>query len=323
MPISNIRLEPKETDPSKPMETGPTCIEGEVEFEEVVPQVWLLLDRSGSMSERLGVVSRWQALGTVLLGDPDDIEDRGVVGEFEDRVAFGATFYTSGSGAAGCVLDLESVALARNSYDKIRHRYRLLQPSGGTPTAESVAAVVANAEKEDLSGGRKILVLATDGAPGACAKSTANAQTAVENEVAVAYQKDIETFAISISTGTDAPHMQRVANLGVGLPANSDPPAPYYTAQSQAELAQAFSTILTDVPRSCFFSLNGEVDPDEAGEGTVILAGKELVYEAPDGWRLAAVDHVELLGAACDQIRAGEENLDISFPCAVFTPVVR
>lgn len=134
----------------------------------------------------------------------------------------------------------------------------------------------------------------------------------------------MRTFAISISTGTDAPHMQRVANLGAGLPADATPPAPYYTAESQEELALAFSSILTDeVERSCVFSLNGEVDPEDAGEGTVILAGEELVYGDPDGWVLPQVDQVELVGSACDAIQAGEEDLDISFPCSVFTPIVK
>jgi hypothetical protein len=53
-------------------------------------------------------------------------------------VAFGAVFYTTGSAATGCVLDLESVALAANNFVNIRQRYRKLSPTGGTPTADSV-----------------------------------------------------------------------------------------------------------------------------------------------------------------------------------------
>jgi len=321
--ISNIMVDPTETDPDKPDEDPPECIEGQVEFDAVVPEVSLLLDRSGSMLSALGTVTRWDAIGLVLLGDPADVEDRGVVGEFEDRVAFGANFYTSGyGGPTGCILDLESVALARNNYKDIRQRYEQLQPTNGTPTGEAVRAVVTNALKSELTGGPKMLVLATDGVPGNCASSTL-ATTLVEDEVAAAFEDGMQTFAISIDTGTDPTHMQRVANLGVGLAADADPPAPYFTAESTEELELAFSTILEDVPRSCIFSLNGEVDPDEADAGTVTLAGEELVYEDEDGWVLAEVDQVELVGAACDEIRAGEEDLDITFPCSVFTPVVK
>ncbi len=322
---SNIQVDPLETDPEEDEpDDAPTCVEGEVEFEAIVPQVWLLLDQSGSMSSNLGDVSRWEALGSVLLGDPNDAEDRGVVGDFEDRVAFGATFYTSGaSSSSSCVLALESVALAGNSYSAIRHRYNQLAPSGGTPTAESIAAVVSVASTSDLTGGPKLLVLATDGAPGVCAPHSGEATTEVENEVEAAFATGIQTFAISIDDGTDSVHMQRVANLGVGLPADAEDPAPFYTADSQEQLKLAFSTILDDVPRSCVFSLNGEVDRDNAGEGTVTLAGEELSYQADGGWRLKQADQVELVGDACDQIQAGEEDLDITFPCSVFTPVVK
>jgi hypothetical protein len=169
----------------------------------------------------------------------------------------------------------------------------------------------------------KLLLLATDGEPGPCAPRPAAATIEVENEVTRAFNKGIQTFAISISTGTDVPHMQRVANLGVGLAADVASPAPVYTAESQAELELAFSTILTDVPRSCVFSLNGRVDAAGADRGTVTLADRTLTYGDPNGWSLKAADQVELVGDACAQIQAGEDDLDITFPCAVFTPVVK
>jgi hypothetical protein len=318
----NIVLDPRMTDPTPDEDTKPPkCIEGQVQFGAVLPQVWLLLDRSGSMADYLGTVTRWEALGAVLLGDPSDSTDKGVVGKFEDRVAFGATFYTSGAGAAGCALSLESVALATHSYGAIRQRYRKISPSGGTPTADSVAAVIANADSTDVTGGPKILVLATDGAPGPCAERLGEATTEVEAEVELGHQKGIQTFAISISSGTDLVHMQRVANLGVGLEAAADPPAPLFTAESQEELATAFEKILGDLPKSCVFSLNGRVKEENADQGTVQLAGEGLDYQGTNGWALKAPDQVELVGKACDQIRAGEEDLDISFPCAVFEPI--
>ena len=320
----DIQVNPVETDPTDPT-LPPVCIEGHVEFRAVVPQVWLLLDRSGSMSDTLsGGTTRWLALGNVLFGDPVDPADHGVVGEFDSRVAFGAVFYTSGSATTGCVLDLSSVALANNNYKHIRERYNKLGPTGGTPTADSIAATVAVAASSDLTGGPKLLVLATDGAPGTCKPGSSVSATAdVENQVTQAFQKQIKTFAISISTGTDIPHMQRVANLGVGLPADSTTPAPLYTATSQNDLKLAFSTILTKVPRSCVFSLNGTVDADNADQGTIVLDGQTLVYKDPNGWILKQPDEVELVGSACTQVQAGEDDLKINFPCAVFTPVIK
>ena len=318
-----IFLDPAMTDPTDPSDP-PECVEGQVEFKAVVPQVWLLLDRSGSMAETLsGTTTRWAALGNVLFGDPALSTDRGVVGAFADRMAFAAVFFTSG-GSSSCVLQLESVALAANNYRHIRERYNKLAPSGGTPTAESVAATVAVAATSDLTGGPKLLVLATDGAPGGCAPSTGIPDTTkVENEVAQAYVQQIQTFAISISTGTDIAHMQRVANLGVGLAADATPAAPLYTATSQDDLKSAFSTILSKLPRSCIFSLNGTVEAENADQGTVVLNGQALVYNDPNGWTLKQSDEVELTGSACMQLQDGDDELKINFPCAVFTPVVK
>lgn len=317
-----IELNPIETDPT-PVDDAPICIEGQVEFKAVVPQVWLLLDRSSSMTGLLGATSRWNALGAVLLGEPGNPADQGVVGEFQSKVAFAAVFYTTGSSGTGCVLDLESVALAANNYRNILQRYNKIAPTGGTPTADSIAATVAVAATSDLTGGPKLLVLATDGEPGDCAPRPQAATLEVEGEVTRAFNKGIQTFAISIASGTDIPHMQRVANLGVGLAADTAMPAPVYTAESEAELKLAFSTILTDVPRSCVFSLNGRVEADGADRGSVTLAGQALAYGDPDGWTLKQADQVELVGDACTRVQAGEDDLDITFPCAVFTPVVK
>ena len=322
LPDAGVTLDPVESDASDPS-APPVCIEGQVEFKAVVPQVWLLLDRSGSMSDSFGTTTRWAALGNVLFGDPLVAMDRGVVGDFADRMAFGAVFYTSGNVATGCVLDLESVALAANNYRHIRTRYNKLGPNGGTPTAESIAATVAVAASSDLTGGPKFLVLATDGVPSTCAPGSTNPTVDAENQVSLAFKKQIKTFAISIATSTDLPHLQRVANLGVGLAADASAPASLYSANNQDDLSLAFSTILTHLPRSCVFSLNGRVDPQNAGQGTVVLDGHTLVYGDVNGWTLKRPDQVELKGEACARIRQGDDALEINFPCRVFTPVVK
>jgi hypothetical protein len=119
--------------------------------------------------------------------------------------------------------------------------------------------------------------------------------------------------------------MQRVANIGVGKPANeSVMPARLYSAESQTELKEAFSSILSAVPKSCVFSLNGRVKAENAGQGKVTIDGQALGYQDANGWVLKSPDQVEVVGKSCDEIRADVENkleLAINFPCAVFMPV--
>ncbi|HYQ17826.1 MAG TPA: VWA domain-containing protein, partial [Polyangiaceae bacterium] len=63
------------------------------------------------------------------------------------------------------------------------------------------------------------------------------------------------------------------------------------------------------------------VKAENASEGSVVLDGNPLVYEDVNGWKLKAPDQVELLGEACTQVQAGDDQLDINFPCRIFVPV--
>ena len=77
------------------------------------------------------------------------------------------------------------------------------------------------------------------------------------------------------------------------------------------------------VIRSCLLLSLALASPLHAQDSVVTLAGQALVYGDPDGWTLKQADQVELVGDACSRVQAGEDDLDITFPCAVFTPVVK
>jgi len=65
------------------------------------------------------------------------------------------------------------------------------------------------------------------------------------------------------------------------------------------------------------------VKTENADQGTVVLDGQTLTYMGDNGWLLKRPDQVELVGDACAQIQAGQDDLAINFPCSVFTPVVK
>ena len=73
-------------------------------------------------------------------------------------------------------------------------------------------------------------------------------------------------------------------------------------------------------------AIHGIEDGLAVGEGDlnvgVTRPGRlRMVEEIGEG--LAKPDQVEIVGAACEEIRAGEEDLDITFPCSVFTPIIK
>src|SRR6185369_9613548 len=106
--------------------------------------------------------------------------------------------------------------------------------------------------------------------------------------------------------------LQAMANAGQGVQANQ-PNAKYYTANSPAELQQAFQQIIGGVV-SCELTINGTVDPDQAKGGTVMLNGMQLTYGT--NWKIVNGTTIRLLGNACDTLKGSTNpQVQATFPC--------
>lgn len=305
---------------------GDACVELEVKFEPAIPNVVLLVDQSGSMDADLGGDGpRWNVLRDALLNSTD-----GIVTTLEDKVRFGLALYTGPEGVGPnrrdpsgetCPL-LTQVDVALNNRLAIATEYKPNDWKWETPTGESVDIVAAKlAEMDDE--GPKVIVLATDGEPDTCAEpNPQRGQEASIDAVERAHQSGITTFVISVGNDVGEEHLRQVANAGQGLAIDVDQQVRYHLANNASELAAAFDDIVNGV-RSCELSLNGVVNEADAATGRVALDGAELVYQAADGWRLNSPTELELTGAACETIKRGDHELDISFPCGVIVPRVK
>ncbi|HEY3500589.1 MAG TPA: hypothetical protein VGK73_38110 [Polyangiaceae bacterium] len=315
------------------------CAETSVELSTEIPNVLLLVDRSGSMSEELaGGLSRWASLRTALI-DPTT----GLVPTLQATVNLGLALYTGPDrGAVG----LESTALEPDpDYTETDVCPYLVQvpvaPSNGaaiqaaylpqeirpmslgqTPTGESLEAALPALTSLDpaLYPGRKVIVLATDGEPDLCENGN-DEQGGRQRSVAAveaAFTAGITTFVISVGDQVGQDHLRELANLGQGFPAD-DLTDRFYRADDAASLAQAFEDIVTGV-RSCTFTLDGMVTGD-GHEGSVTVDGVAVVQNDPNGWRLNGPSEVELLGTTCELVKMGDHSIDVSFPCGVVIPV--
>ncbi len=291
------------------------CGEVTVMLEPVVPTIVLLIDQSGSMTSDFGGQDRWSAVYETLM-DPDD----GVVAQLESQVRFGVTLYTSENGNDGgeCPL-LTSVDVALDNRDAIDMTYAPASPSDETPTGESLQAVAITLSGVDAEG-PKAIVLATDGEPDTCA--TPNPQEGQPEALAAAefaYGEGISTFIISVGNEVGADHLQQMANVGVGKDPDDPMPAPYYEALDAAQLVDAFNEIIGSFI-SCELTIEGEVDLDQACEGTVTLDGEEL--ECGTDWEVPNETTLLLLGESCDTLRDGGTHVvDARWPCgAVVIP---
>ena len=291
------------------------CGEVTVTLEPIIPTIVLLIDQSGSMTTDFGGQDRWSAVYETLM-DPDD----GVVAQLESQVRFGVTLYTSEDGNDGpeCPM-LTSVGAALDNRAAIDAAYGPATPNDETPTGESLQAVAVDLAALDLEG-PKAIVLATDGEPDTCA--TPNPQEGQPESLAAAefaFGEGISTFIISVGDDVGAQHLQEMANVGVGKDPNDPMPAPYYEALDAQQLVEAFNEIVGTFI-SCELSIDGEVDLDQACEGTVKLDGE--VLECGVDWEVPDESTLLLLGDACSRLKDGASHtVEASWPCgAVVIP---
>ncbi|MGE0325225.1 MAG: VWA domain-containing protein [Polyangiaceae bacterium] len=294
---------------------GNGCIDEDVKFEPQTPTVVLLVDQSGSMTDNFGGTDRWSAVYNALFDQPN-----GVVLQLQDKVRFGLSLYTSHGGFNGgeCpILTEQGVALG--NYAALEALFSANQPEGDTPTGESITAVAAELVQV-TEPGDKAIVLATDGEPDNCMDADAHDATSQKISVdaaAAAFTQGIRTYVIAVGSDISDAHLQDVANAGSGT--TSGPDAPFWKANDQSGLIDAFNTIIEGV-RSCVFDLNGTVSAEAQNQGKVTLDGKALGQDDANGWKLNSPSQVELVGDACDAIKSGDHDIKISFPCGSITP---
>ena len=286
------------------------CTEVTVMVTPVIPTVVLQVDQSGSMTDDFDGTPRWDALYQTLM------EPGGVVDALQSDVRFGLALYSSENGNEGptCPM-LTEVPPALDNHAAIDAVYDAADPIDETPTGESLA-LVAEGLAMFAEPGPKAIVLATDGEPDTCATpNPQEGQPEVISAVQAAYADGIETFVISVGDEVGAPHLQEVANAGVGKPVDDPDPAPYYIALDAAELVDAFDEIISGFI-SCELAIDGIVDLDQQCEGTVLLDGVEL--ECPVEWHMLDESTLELLGAACETLKDGmSHEIDATWPCDV------
>ncbi|MBK8937448.1 MAG: VWA domain-containing protein [Polyangiaceae bacterium] len=293
---------------------GGACPSVQITFAPTTPTVLLLVDQSGSMTESFGNGNRWDVLYDTLMDS-----NNGIVAQLEDQVRFGFALYTGQDGT--CPL-LSEVNIALGNYDEIDAVYGNAGPLGDTPTGDSITAVLpellAFAEP-----GPKAIVLATDGEPDTC--EVPNPQTGQGEAIAAAqaaFNAGVTLYIIAVGGDVSAQHQQDMANAGTGKPLDgSQGNSPYYPANDQSALANAFTEIINGV-RSCILTLEGTVDPTKAGEGQVFLDGMELGYNDPNGWQLNSPSEIELLGTACETIQDGNHTVTGDFDCGIIGPPV-
>lgn len=329
------------------------CGESSVEAEFRTTNILLVIDKSGSMTDKpTGFeVNKWEALNKALSEALPDVAD---------EMNFGLVLYPYSeeeeipelcTGDICCVAPTAStinvpIEQGTKSVPKILRALRDTSPGGGTPTASALRAAYDYFTKglgRTLKGDRYVL-LATDGGPNCNALNTCDGDTCTPNldgqcdianccdgqgayclddrsvveQIEALKDAGISTFVIGIP-GTEqyADYLNEFAVAG-GVP-NQGGDTDYYAVSAKdgvQALTQTFKDITTHLVRECEIPLESEA-PDRNKVNVAVNC--ELVpHDDGDGWEISEDDAKLLIikGDTCDKIQEeGVRRIDVFFGC--------
>lgn len=308
----------------------------------VVPDMMIVLDRSGSMTEG----GRWV---------PSVSAVRRVTSELQDRIRFGLAMFpdpaasnpatavggiatcfsapdpqacidmmTNGAANAVCAPGKVVVPVGESNADEIAQQLDSSQPNGGTPTAETLQSLVGSYAGEpagpDQKPHLKYVLLVTDGqptCPAGMGSDTTPADIDASNAAIEALTgKDVKTYVIGYDT--TSPGNEALAMVLDGFAQRGG------TGDQMHRPVEDEASLLTELQRitgeiaGCAFSLS--MAPQRADFVLVRLDGQQINLDDPNGWRLNGDREVELVGSACETFKTGAHTLKAEVQCDVVGP---
>lgn len=326
------------------------CSQIEFGFEAQTPTALIVVDRSSSQWDNEPNHS-WEPMKAGILNVVDNVQE---------DIRVGMVTYTGQNGGACPDLypPMASISFDKNNLTRIQTDINAVdEPNykGETPTAATLQQALP-VLLADPSPGDKVMLLVTDGDPDFCNDpDRICAMDAVIGAVQDAFRQGVATTVFGLRRQElSEQHLRDVANAGAGLPValpqgiNSEMqlrercrnnpagslPGTYAAQGGNAQyfqangtdtsaLGEALNAVIYGI-RSCVFDLAGaaEINPGLASLARITMDdGAPLVFNDPNGWTLRNATQVELLGAACQQLKLPTTgNIEFDFPCDSLIP---
>jgi len=272
------------------------CMGDRYEAAAVEPNVLILLDKSGSMDDRVGSATKWRIAIRAL---------ERLLADYGDRIRFGLVLYPDGGGCdPGQIL----VDVGPDNASEILAVLDDHVPNGSTPIGASVEAVAGHPLIQDPSRNNYVLLL-TDGEE-RCGGNGAAAVAALR-----ALDPEVRTFVVGFGDGVSAAELDAMAEAGgTALPGSPK----YFQADDEASLIAAFSTI-GGMVLTCSYEIRDtglDLQPDDIH---VFFDGAEVPHDPASGWEYdRASSRIVFHGPACDALRGGRvKDLVIVHACPV------
>lgn len=249
------------TSTSGTTDTSSSCAKAEVKFDPVIPTIYMLVDRSGSMDWSIDSddqnpranESRWEVVKQALLAQGGNGTPEGVIRRIQDQAYLTASLYhTSGSECPAMTHAGDGKPKLSNLLP-IKSMFDSFGPANGTPSAESIFKVWEQIDDDTRE--NKIFVFATDGEPSnytSCSDQNGVSKTlpssvtmhdtqnqpgplAKERAVRVVHQmreSGIPTFVIGVGPAAIqaglGDHLDELARAGAGVNVYLQPGQPGY-----------------------------------------------------------------------------------------------
>jgi hypothetical protein len=303
--------------PTKKCVPGSMCGGLKADTAIVPANILINVDRSCSMTNKVGGVPKWTIAVNALVKLTTD---------YKDKLRWGLTLFPDIT-APNCVQgnipipvgpgkEASIQTLLNNALAKSDPYY----PDG--PCVTPIDAAMAQAKTEPAFTDKtraSYVILLSDGAQAGCNQFGGdNGTTQIITDLRV--NQGVKTFVIGFGSGVDAAGLNKFADAG-GVP-YSDPLKPtqhYYQAEDQVGLEAVFASIAQKT-LSCTYAL-GTVPPD-ANKIYVFFDKKDQISQDPThaaGWDYdGASNQITFFGSTCADLTSGKvAALDVVFNCPV------
>jgi hypothetical protein len=278
---------------------------GAMEFAltRIAPNVMLVLDRSGSMSDPIAAGS-----ATTKYADLKSAVASLVTG-YDSQMRLGATFFAADNNCMGGAVN----PVAANNGQNVNTMVNNHSPGGNTPTAVTLDNVIASNQLADTTRAN-YAVLATDGLPNC-------GDVDVQKRIDTLYKAtpSVKTYVIGVGDGTNSNPTLLNSWADAGHTARAGA-THYFQTNSQADLKAAFDAIVGGIVSCDFKMTQSAPDPTLI---TVTENGTAISPSPTVGWTFdAATNTVTLHGAACDALKQNASTkIGVQYGCPGPPPI--
>lgn len=294
-----------------------TCVPGggcgsqAISAEPVPPNLLVVLDRSCSMTNKVGAQTKWEIAVDAL---------KTLTTTYNGKIRFGLTLFPDRD-ANSCAQGAIPVPLAAANETKIQTLLTSALkaadpnfPDGPCVTNIDTGMSQAAGDPGLADASRKsFAMLVSDGAQAGCTAGGGDAGTTAT--ITALATKGVKTFVVGFGSGVDIPTLNQFAVAG-GAPV-ANPTVKFYNAADKASLDTALKTIAS-LTLSCTFKL-GTVPPDPSKLYVFVDKTTQVPRDASktSGWDYdPATNQVTLYGQVCTDLKAGTVKLvDIVYGC--------